>query len=55
MDSMLTFENWKTLLRIDCVQTNTLVAFKCLSDLCLETLWETGVNPSVAAISNMRG
>lgn len=50
----LIFEAWKTLLRQDCVRNDKLRVFEDLGDVCLEALWEAGIEPSIHAISSIR-
>jgi hypothetical protein len=46
------FDAWKTLLRNDCKNNDKLVAFDCLGDYVLKLLWESGVEPTVRAITS---
>jgi hypothetical protein len=47
----LSFEAWKTFLRIDCIALDKLTAFDYLGENVLRILYENGVEPTVEAIT----
>lgn len=47
----LTFDVWKTKFREDCEAQGKLVQFNCLGDYVLQKLWESGLEPSVQALT----
>lgn len=46
----VTYEVWKELLQIDCVQLDKLGAFNSLGEGVLRILYENGVDPTVEAV-----
>ena len=50
MAHLMTFEEWKGLLRSDCIAKDKLREFNCLGDLALRLLYADGVGPTVSAI-----
>ena len=47
---MMTFTDWKAVLRRDCELEDKLLAFDNLSECALKIFWERGVEPSVHAL-----
>ncbi len=50
MATPLTFENWRSLLRNDCIALDKLPAFNTLGDGVLMVLYNNGLDPTVASI-----
>ena len=50
MAHLMTFEEWRDLLRNDCIAQDKLREFNCLGDLALRLLYADGIGPTVAAI-----
>jgi hypothetical protein len=47
---MLAYEQWKALLRKDCIACDKLEAFDGIGDVILRILYNNGLDPTVAAI-----
>jgi hypothetical protein len=47
----LTFDVWKAQFSKDCERQGKLFAYNSLGEFCLKVLWESGLEPSVKAIS----
>jgi hypothetical protein len=52
MNGIRSFEVWEELLRKDCAEQDKLLAFHGLGNYVLRLLYESGVEPSVAAIAH---
>lgn len=51
MISKLTFDEWKLRLRQDCDRQRKLLVLDGMGDFVLERLWQSGLEPTIAAIS----
>ena len=51
MTRSLSYEAWKELLRNDCIAMDRLKAFDCLNEAVLRLLYESGLDPTVQALS----
>lgn len=47
----LTFEEWRSKFRENCETQGKLMEFNCLGEFVLRTLWESGLEPSVQALT----
>lgn len=54
MVNCLSFEEWKAFLRKDYQRNHNNIVFDCLCRICLEALWEAGIEPSMRAIARCR-
>ena len=50
--TLLTFDVWKLHFRKDCELQNKLLAFNALGDEVLMVIWQSGLEPSVTALTN---
>jgi len=53
-DPPISFEVCKTLLHADGARNDKLLVFDSLGDVCLQALWEAGIDPSIRDILNNR-
>jgi hypothetical protein len=52
MPQKLSFDEWKSCLRDDCVKDGKLLAFDTLGDYVLKILWDAELEPTVKAITS---
>ena len=50
-NATLSFEAWKEYLCRDCISNEKLEAYNCLGDFILKLLYESGIAPTVEAIT----
>ena len=48
----LGFDDWKSRFRQNCEQRGKLVEFNCLGEYVLQVLWNSGLEPTVQALTN---
>lgn len=51
----ITYDVWKLQLRKDCEMRSKLAAFDSIGEYALRLLWESGIDPTVAAIVRSAG
>ncbi|HVI06803.1 MAG TPA: hypothetical protein VND65_00770 [Candidatus Binatia bacterium] len=54
MTNPMSFAVWKSCLRDDCEKHGNLAAFNILGDYVLNLLWESGLEPTMTAASNLK-
>ena len=52
IERLLTFDVWKLHFRKDCELQNKMIAFNALGEDVLRVLWQSGLEPSVSALTN---